>query len=63
MRSYEWTVVYLRRRCNLSQGQQAEKLGVICQAINLRENHRELEEMLDILREAVFPKDCSWWTA
>ena len=137
---------FIRRRCNLSQGQLAEKLGVTRQAINLWENRREplpkarkeqlsqffglepelfdeitqeqenallhrayfmyrdddghdyflfrenplrpvgcllsekagqpftqdeqmvldrreLEEMLDILREAVFPKDRSRWTA
>ena len=137
---------FIRRRCNLSQGQLAKKLGVTRQAINLwetrreplpearkeqlgrffglepelfdeinqkqedallhrpcfmyrdddghdyflfRENplkpvgcllsesvgqpftqdeqmvldRRELEEMLDILREAVFPKDRSRWTA
>ncbi|WP_455723349.1 helix-turn-helix transcriptional regulator [Dysosmobacter welbionis] len=137
---------FIRRRCNLSQGQLAEKLGVTRQAINLWEkrreplpearkeqlsrffglepelfdeinqeqkdallhrpcfmyrnddghdyflfgenplrpvgcllsektgqsftqdeqmilDHRELEEMLDILREAVFPKDRSRWTA
>ena len=137
---------FIRRRCNLSQGQLAKKLGVTRQAINLWENRREplpearkeqlsrffglepelfdeinqkqedalrhrpcfmyrdddghgyflfrenplkpvgcmlservgrpftqdeqmvldrreLEEMLDILREAVFPKDRSRWTA
>ena len=137
---------FIRRRCNLSQGQLAAKLGVTRQAINLWENRREplpearkeqlsrffglepelfdeinqeqedallhrpyflyrdddghdyflfrenplkpvgcllservgqpftqdeqmvldrreLEEMLDILREAVFPKDRSRWTA
>ena len=47
----------------MSQGQLAKKLGVTRQAINLWENRRELEEMLDILRQAVFPKDRSRWTA
>lgn len=32
---------FIRRRCNLSQGQLAEKLGVTRQAINLWENRRE----------------------
>ena len=32
---------FIRRRCNLSQGQLAEKLSVTRQAINLWENRRE----------------------
>lgn len=32
---------FIRRRCNLSQGQLAEKLGVTRQTINLWENCRE----------------------
>ena len=32
---------FIRRRCNLSQGQLAAKLGVTRQAINLWENRRE----------------------
>ena len=32
---------FIRRRCNLRQGQLAEKLGVTRQAINLCENRRE----------------------
>lgn len=32
---------FIRRRCNLSQGQLAEKLGVTRQAINLWENRQE----------------------
>ena len=32
---------FIRRRCNLSQGQLAKKLGVTRQAINLWESRRE----------------------
>lgn len=32
---------FIRRRCNLSQGQLAEKLGVTRQAINLLENRQK----------------------
>lgn len=32
---------FIRRRCNLSQGQLAQMLGVTRQAINLWENRRE----------------------
>lgn len=37
---------FIRLRCNLSQGQLAEKLGVTRQAIHLWENRRELGELL-----------------